>query len=90
MPAASLPALLDWLNGRYAPPGRTIAAATPLFEGRLIDSIRVLELIAWTERAIGREIADVDIRMDNFRTPARIAEVFRPAAAPQPVHLEAS
>ena len=74
MPA--LTPLLTWLNARYAPPGRTIGAETPLFEGRLIDSIRVLELIAWTERAIGREIADVEIRMDNFRTPARIAEVF--------------
>ena len=87
--SASLIALLHWLNARYAPPGRTIAAETPLFEGRLIDSIRVLELIAWTERAIGREIADVDIRMDNFRTAARIAEVFLDAR-PVPARLEAS
>ena len=87
--SASLVTLLHCLNARYAPPGRTIAAETPLFEGRLIDSIRVLELIAWTERAIGREIADVDIRMDNFRTPARIAEVFLDVPA-VPARLEAS
>jgi acyl carrier protein len=42
----------------------------------VINSIRVLELIAWTERAIGREIPDGQIRMDNFQTVTRIAEVF--------------
>ena len=41
-----------------------------------MDSIRILELIAWTERATGREVPDAQIRMDNFRTVRRIAEVF--------------
>ena len=74
--AAFLPELLAWLNGRFAPDGPPILADTPLFAGGLIDSLRVLELIAWTERAIGHEIPDVAIRMDNFATPARIAELF--------------
>ncbi len=68
--------LLAWLNGRFAPDGPSILPDTPLFAGGLIDSLRVLELIAWTERAIGHEIPDVAIRMDNFATPARIAELF--------------
>lgn len=68
--------LLDWLNAKLAPRGVAIDADTPLFEDGLIDSIRVLELIAWTERAAGGEIPDAMIRMDNFRTPRRIAEVF--------------
>lgn len=68
--------LLDWLNAKLAPRGVVIDADTPLFEDGLIDSIRVLELIAWTERAAGGEIPDTMIRMDNFRTPRRIAEVF--------------
>jgi acyl carrier protein len=67
---------LDWLAARLAPPGVVVAADTPLFATGIISSIRVLELIAWTEREIGREIADVEIRLDNFRTVARIAEVF--------------
>lgn len=71
-------AMLAWLNDRIAPVGFAIVADTPLFEGGLIDSIRVLELIAWTEEAIGAVIPDVRIRMDNFRTVARIAEVFLP------------
>ena len=68
--------LLAWLNGRFAPDGPPIVATTPLFAGRLIDSLRILELIAWTERAIGRPIADGDIRTDNFASAARIVDTF--------------
>jgi acyl carrier protein len=67
---------LDWIAARLAPPGVAVDAETPLFATGIVSSIRVLELIAWTEREIGREIADVEIRLDNFRTVARIAEVF--------------
>ena len=72
--------LLAWLNGRFAPHGPTIAADTPLFATGLIESLRVLEVIAWTEREIGHEISDVSIRIDNFATPARIAELFATGA----------
>ncbi len=69
-------AMLRWLNGRVAPAGVTIVADTPLFARGLMDSIRVLELIAYTERAVGSLIPDSRIRMDNFRTVGRIAAVF--------------
>lgn len=68
--------LLAWLNLRLAPPGVTIAPDTPLFTGGLINSIKILEVIAWVERSTGRTIRDAEIRMDNFATAARIAEVF--------------
>lgn len=80
-PATFLLELLAWLNGRFAPDGPPILADTRLFADGLIDSLRVLELIAWTERAIGHEIPDNVIRMDNFATPARIAELFATRAA---------
>jgi acyl carrier protein len=67
--------LVAWLNRRFAP-AVEITATTPLFAGGMINSIRVLELIAWTERATGRQIPDAAIRMDNFHSPERIAEVF--------------
>lgn len=76
--AGFVPLMVEWLNERFASADVTIGAETPLFEGGLIDSIRVLELIAWTEEAIGSAIPDARIRMDNFRTVARIAEVFLP------------
>lgn len=65
-----------WLTERLAKPGVTVLPATPLFGNGLIDSIRILELIAYTERAIGRVIPDSSIRMDNFSSIERIAKVF--------------
>lgn len=71
--------MVDWLNRRYsAQTGVVFAAETALFVRGRIDSIRILELIAWTERAIGRAIPDEQIRMDNFSSVLRIADVFAP------------
>jgi acyl carrier protein len=70
--------MLAWLNDDVAPRGVRVDADTPLFATRLLDSLKVLELIAFTEQAIGRAIPDSHIRMDNFQTVARIAAVFLP------------
>lgn len=70
--------MVAWLERRLAPTEIIIVADTPLFTPGLMDSIRVLELIAYTERAIGSVIPDSRIRMDNFRTVGRIADVFLP------------
>ena len=74
--AAFLEALLAWLNRRFARDGIVIAADTPLFAGRLIDSLRILELIAFTEHTLALRIPDSAVRMDNFASAARIAQVF--------------
>jgi len=68
--------MLHWINERLAPPGVVVDARTPLFASGLVSSIKVLDLIAWTERAIGRAIPDVQIRLDNFHSVQRIADVF--------------
>jgi acyl carrier protein len=70
--------MLAWLNDEVAPSGVRVDEDTPLFATRLLDSLKVLELIAFTEQAIGRAIPDSHIRMDNFQTVARIAAVFLP------------
>jgi acyl carrier protein len=70
--------MLVWLNDEVAPKGSRVDADTPLFATKLLDSLKVLELIAFTEQAIGRAIPDAHIRMDNFQTVARIAAVFLP------------
>jgi acyl carrier protein len=77
--------LVAWINRKLAPPGTEVDAATPLFADRLINSIRILEIIAWVERAIGRRVTDREIRMDNFHTVERIAEVF----VREPSHVDA-
>lgn len=68
--------MLAWLNDTVAPEGVHISEDTPLFTSRILDSLRVLELIAFTEQAMGSTIPDSQIRMDNFQTVARIATVF--------------
>ena len=70
--------MLSWLNDEVAPKGVCVGAETPLFATRLLDSLKVLELIAFTEQVIGRAIPDSHIRMDNFQTVARITAVFLP------------
>jgi acyl carrier protein len=62
----------ELLKGRGAP----IAPDTPLFEDSLIDSLNILQLIAFVEVRLGRAIPDHDIVMDRFRTPRRITEAF--------------
>lgn len=69
-------AMLRWLNDEVAPEGVVISGETQLFASRLLDSLRVLELIAFTEQEIGSAIPDSQIRMDNFQTVSRIAAVF--------------
>ncbi|HZO12713.1 MAG TPA: hypothetical protein VFB62_05635 [Polyangiaceae bacterium] len=68
--------MVAWLNSRFASRGVVITADTPLFARGVIDSLGILELIAWTEVNTGRIVPDESIRMDNFGTVARIAQMF--------------
>ena len=72
---------VEWINRTMVPNGVTIDADTPLFANGLIDSIRVLRLIAWTEHALGLRIPDTRIRMDYFRTVRAIAGTFAGSAS---------
>lgn len=67
--------LAAWIGRRFAP-GARVGVHTRVFARGLVSSVQVLELIAWVERRIGRQVNDADIRLDNFRTPARVARRF--------------
>jgi len=67
---------VEWINRTLVPAGVTIDADTPLFAEGFINSIRVLQLIAWTEHALSLRIPDARIRMDHFRTVRHIADTF--------------
>ena len=54
----------------------TIELDTPLFEGGLIDSLKILQLIAFIEVKTGRTILDREVVMENFRTARNIAQRF--------------
>ena len=74
--AAFIAHTVEWVNRTLVPDGVNIDADTPLFANGLIDSIRVLRLIAWTEHALDLRIPDARIRMDYFRTVRSIADTF--------------
>ena len=74
--AAFIARTVDWINRTLVPEGVTIDADTALFANGLIDSIRILRLLAWTEHALEIRIPDARIRMDYFRTVRTIADTF--------------
>jgi acyl carrier protein len=69
--------LLRFVRGKLLE-GRPIAidAGTYLFEDGLIDSLKILQLIAFLELQIGREIPDVEVVMEHFRTVRTMASRF--------------
>ncbi len=77
------PALLDdlvaWLNHRFGHEDERITPESRLFAEGWIDSIGVLHLIAWVERALGTPIPDRMIRIDYFESALTIAERFFPS-----------
>ena len=54
----------------------TIELDTPLFNDGLIDSLKILQLIAFIEVTTGRTIPDREVVMENFRTVRNIAQRF--------------
>ena len=70
--------LLKFTREKLAPTeiADSITVDTRLFEDRVIDSLKVLELIAYVQAALGRKIPDAQIVLANFRSIATIARVF--------------
>ncbi|CAN5274323.1 hypothetical protein BH23GEM2_BH23GEM2_02010 [soil metagenome] len=66
--------LVAFINSSLLPEGATpVHERTQLFEVRVLDSLRVLDLIAFVERETGRAIPDSAIRLTNFATAQAIA-----------------
>jgi acyl carrier protein len=69
--------LLDFVRRRLLKQkGVLVDADTPLFESKLIDSINILYLIGYVEKALGRRLTDDEIVMTNFRTVRVIGNTF--------------
>ena len=69
--------LLQYVNRRLLPAdAEPVEPTTPLFARGRLNSLRLLNLLAFVERAIGREIPDDEIVMDRFRSVRQIAEAF--------------
>ncbi|MGH2682103.1 MAG: acyl carrier protein [Actinomycetota bacterium] len=69
--------LLHFVNKHLLPEGvEPVDPTTPLFAGGRINSLRLLNLLAFVERTLDTEIPDEEIVMDRFHTVRRISEVF--------------
>jgi acyl carrier protein len=77
--------LVDFVNGILpeADPELRVEADTLLFEEGVIDSLRILDLIACVEDLTGRRVPDAQVRLTNFRSVRVIAAAFGDGAANQ-------
>lgn len=78
--------IVTFINANLLAPDRPrVSGHTPLFENGVLDSMRVLDLIAFVEAETARPLPDSLIRLANFRTPATIAATaLDPSAAGKP------
>ena len=53
-----------------------VDAHTPLFDDGLVDSLKILQLIAFVEAKTGRTIPDREVVMANFHSVKTIANYF--------------
>jgi acyl carrier protein len=69
--------LLRFVNGHLLPEGvDPVEATTPLFAQGRINSLRLLNLLAFVERTLDKEIPEEEIVMDRFQSVRKIAQSF--------------
>ena len=76
--------LTQFVNGTFLGGGNAVDRDTRLFEDGYMNSLRILDLIAMVEKALGARIPDRSVRLANFRTIGTIVSVFHPAGGPAP------
>ena len=84
-------AVLAFVNDRLLRGKAVVTATDRLFEDGYLDSVRVLELMAFIEEAIQRKVPDRSVRLANLRSVRAIARAFggdAPAGdtAPEPLY----
>ena len=73
-------ALIEFIEGpliaRHGARSASIDASTPLFESDVIDSLGILDLLAFIEHATARPVPVRKVDMRFFGTVDRIADAF--------------
>lgn len=75
----SIASLTDRIHGfitenfLYARPNHTLASDEPLLAGGIIDSLGVMELIAFIEEELGVTVADTDVTEANLGSVDAVA-----------------
>jgi len=67
--------ILNYLDKRYSSnnKGKKVNDKTLLLEEKVIDSVGMLELVAFVEDTFGIQVPDEDITPDHFGTVSRLA-----------------
>lgn len=70
--------LVEFVNGMLPAADRVLPVQpdTALFEEGMINSLRILELIAFVEETTGTRVPDTEVRLANFRSVRAIAAAF--------------
>ncbi len=68
--------LLQFIKQNLTKDQQIINPTTRLFEDGVIDSLKILDLIAYIESELGIEIADQDVVMEHFLSIETIDQFF--------------
>ena len=68
--------LTRFINEKLLGGGQAVGVDTLLFEEGYINSLRVLDLLAFVEKTLGRKIPDHTVRLANFRSVRAITRTF--------------
>jgi len=68
--------LVAYVNGELLESRRCADLDSPLFDDGWIDSLKILQLIAYLEVLCARKIPDEEIVMENFATVKAITDHF--------------
>jgi acyl carrier protein len=75
--------LLDYVAANFVGRGLALDGATSLFEARLLDSVRLVELLGHIEKRFTVRIAPREIVLENFDSVDRIVSYLeRKTSAP--------
>ena len=76
--------LVDFVNGALLKSGRgpAVDVETLLFESGAIDSLRILDVLAFIEKTLAIKVPDKAVRLQNFRSIRVIAHFFLPEEPP--------
>ena len=77
--------LAQFINVTLLGGSANVGRHTRLFEDGYMNSLRILDLIAFVEKTLGRKIPDRAVRLANFRTIATIVSAFHPDGSPMAV-----
>lgn len=70
--------LLQYISGNFiGKSGETVDAETSLFQGQLLDSLNLVELITFVETRFGIKVAPSEVSIDNLDTVNRIVNFIQ-------------